>query len=341
MAFCGTRLDEAGEGLIQEQLLRRKIRYVVRKAQIPIGREQGARSGEQFCNAAVCPHPNPLPVGEGKLLAQLGSLTEEQAELLSARMIFLVEENVPVTLFENASTRGGWFGAEEVGAFLAACDIFLRKNRPDVVITYGGDPVSIAVQELAKWHGATVVFWLHNFGYFDRTLYSLAADYVVVHAEFTQRYYRETLGLNCHRLPYIVHWKEAAVTGREQRARSRESGAASPSAPRSVLNASYVTFINPQATKGVFVFARIARELARRRPDIPLLVTQGRSPGDALRDPALGLAPHLAKAAISGGSGIRSPTKAGTVRRETSPPCHSRPTRATSILRSSPEPSCS
>ena len=36
MAFCGTRLDEAGEGLIQEQLFRRKIRYVVRKARIPI-----------------------------------------------------------------------------------------------------------------------------------------------------------------------------------------------------------------------------------------------------------------------------------------------------------------
>jgi glycosyltransferase involved in cell wall biosynthesis len=38
----------------------------------------------------------------------------------------------------------------------------------------------------------------------------------------------------------------------------------------------YVTFVNPQPDKGVFVFARIAAELARRRPDIPLLVVEGR-----------------------------------------------------------------
>ena len=53
-------------------------------------------------------------------------------------------------------------------AFLTACDIFLQ-NRPDIVVTYGGDPVSIAVQQLAKRQGAKVVFWLHNFGYSDRT----------------------------------------------------------------------------------------------------------------------------------------------------------------------------
>ena len=64
-------------------------------------------------------------------------------------------------------------------------------------------------------------------------------------------------------------------------------------APCSQLPASYVTFINPQETKGVYVFAQIARELARRRPDIPIVVTQGRSRGDALKNPALELGPHL------------------------------------------------
>lgn len=38
----------------------------------------------------------------------------------------------------------------------------------------------------------------------------------------------------------------------------------------------YVTFVNPQPAKGVFVFARIAQELGRRRPDIPLLIVEGR-----------------------------------------------------------------
>ena len=54
MAFCGTRLDEPREGLIQEQLFRRKIDYEVRK--VLLGTERGAgrrmegergRSGER------------------------------------------------------------------------------------------------------------------------------------------------------------------------------------------------------------------------------------------------------------------------------------------------------
>ena len=37
----------------------------------------------------------------------------------------------------------------------------------------------------------------------------------------------------------------------------------------------YVTFINPQPEKGAAVFARIALELGRRRPDIPLAGRRG------------------------------------------------------------------
>ena len=92
----------------------------------------------------------------------------EAAGSYDARLIFLVEDSVPVTMFENCSSRGGWSGPQEVNAFLAGCKIFLRKNRPDVVVTYGGDPVSIAVERLAKRLGIPIVFWLHNFAYGDR-----------------------------------------------------------------------------------------------------------------------------------------------------------------------------
>ena len=229
MAFCGTRLDEAGEGLIQEQLFRRKINYEVRKVRL-VPRERGVsgRSGLKNENCmknanSECqdvrigrariggnaPHPSPLPEGEGTY---------------DARLIFLVDGNVPITLFENGSTRGGWLGPEEVNAFLAACDIFLRKNRPDIVITYGGDPVSIAVQRLAKRHGAIVVFWLRNFSYRARAPFE-AVDCVIVPSEFSRRYYREKLGLNCNVLPSIVQWRGGE--GSEQGARSTEQGAGS------------------------------------------------------------------------------------------------------------------
>jgi len=48
------------------------------------------------------------------------------------------------------------------------------------------------------------------------------------------------------------------------------------------LEPKYVTFINPQPDKGAAVFARIALELGRRRPEIPLLVVEGRGKSDAL-----------------------------------------------------------
>jgi glycosyltransferase involved in cell wall biosynthesis len=256
LAFCGTRLDEPGEGLIQEQLFRRKIDYEVRR--VKIGREQGAGSGEQDASRQT--------FDSSSLIAHGSSLTA-----YDARLLFVSEGGVSVTMFENGSTRGGWFGSEEVKAFLTGCELFLRKNRPDVVVTYGGDRVSLAVQRLAKQSGAKVIFWLHNFAYADRTAFAFAGQ-VIVPSEFSRAFYRERLGLECHVLPNLVHWQEAQVSNRNPR---------------------YVTFINPQEIKGVYVFARIARELARRRPDIPLLVTQGRSRGDALKNPALGLAEHL------------------------------------------------
>jgi len=216
MAFCGTRLDEAGEGLIQEQLFRRKIDYEVRKVRLSVpGREHGAGSTTEVRSQksevrmeadGTGTVPATLAAGEGTY---------------DARLIFLVDGNVPVTLFENGSTRGGWFGPQEVTAFLAACDIFLRKNRLDIVITYGGDPVSIAVQRVAKRHGAIVVFWLRNFSYHNRAPFE-AVDCVIVPSEFSKRYYWEKLGLECNVLPSIVQWRGEAEGTKEVRGQKSE-----------------------------------------------------------------------------------------------------------------------
>jgi glycosyltransferase involved in cell wall biosynthesis len=80
-------------------------------------------------------------------------------------------------------------------------------------------------------------------------------DAVLVPSRFAQAHYRRTLGLECTAIPGPWDW---------ERVRCRQ------------VRGRYVTFINPQPAKGVFVFARIAAELARRRPDIPLLVVEGR-----------------------------------------------------------------
>jgi hypothetical protein len=56
-----------------------------------------------------------------------------------ARMIFTVQGKLPVTLFNTASTRGGWLSGAEAAAFLTACEVFLARNRRDLIWTYGGD----------------------------------------------------------------------------------------------------------------------------------------------------------------------------------------------------------
>ena len=51
----------------------------------------------------------------------------------------------------------------------------------------------------------------------------------------------------------------------------------------------YLTFVNPHPVKGLFVFARIAEQIARRRPEIPILVVDSRARGKALEQTGLDL----------------------------------------------------
>jgi glycosyltransferase involved in cell wall biosynthesis len=193
---------------------------------------------------------------------------DAQIDRQPAQVLLTEPDGFPVTVFKNASTRGDWSEAEAT-AFLTYCEDALQRDRPDVVWTYGGDPVSLAIHRLAKRMDIPIVFALHNFSYPTAETFR-SVDYVVVPAEYSRKYYWEKLGLACQILPNVVNWHEAYVERRDPR---------------------YVTFINPLPHKGVYVFARIARELSRRRPDISLLVTQGRSADTSLSLPELELVP--------------------------------------------------
>jgi hypothetical protein len=45
------------------------------------------------------------------------------------RMTFTSHGQVPITLFNSASTRGAWISPEEIGAFITGCEIFLRRRK--------------------------------------------------------------------------------------------------------------------------------------------------------------------------------------------------------------------
>lgn len=142
----------------------------------------------------------------------------------------------------------------EATTWLGLAEEALERSRPDVLLTYGGHPAGRELMRRARRRGVAVVFHLHNFAYHDRAEFADATA-VLVPSEYARRHYARALGLATAALPYPLRLDRVV--------------AADP-APR------YATFVNPQPSKGAAVVARIALELGRRRPEIPLLVVEGR-----------------------------------------------------------------
>lgn len=160
--------------------------------------------------------------------------------------------NVPVTLFKTASSRQMWSSEEEIAGFLSGCELFLTRNRPDVVFTYGGDPISCELHRLIKRLDIPIIFALHNFNYRSPDMFR-TIDHAIVPSEFSQKHYWESMGMACQVLPYIIDPQRVTADHWEPH---------------------YVTFVNPIPRKGIHAFARIAEVLQHRRPDIPLLLVE-------------------------------------------------------------------
>lgn len=150
---------------------------------------------------------------------------------------------------------------EETAGFLTVLAEAVRRFRPDVVLTYGGDPASRSVVQVAKKAGAKVAFWLHNFAYPDAAAFA-GCDAVIVPSQFSREYHRKALGIECVALPPVIDVTRVAC--------ERPDGG------------QFVTFVNPVPEKGVFWFARMTEVIGRSRPDIPLLVVEGRGRADWL-----------------------------------------------------------
>jgi glycosyltransferase involved in cell wall biosynthesis len=172
-----------------------------------------------------------------------------------------VPGGVPVTVFEPAAARPSQSpGRAEGGAFLRLFDAIVERFRPDLLLTYGGSWLAPPLMAAARRRGLAVVFSLRNLAYHGASLFR-DADAVLVPSRFAAEHYRRALGLSCTAIPGPWRWERLRCPQVEGR---------------------YVTFVNPQPHKGVFWFARLAQELGRLRPDIPLLVVEGRAGVDWL-----------------------------------------------------------
>jgi glycosyltransferase involved in cell wall biosynthesis len=200
-----------------------------------------------------------LDFESGHTFAELAIDPSFQSQMVSLRIsppLYLGTHNgIPVTVLDAPGTRAYHAPTEEGSAlYLAHFEQELERFRPDVLLTYGSYDVSRACMDLAKRRGTRVVFWLRNCAYREADLFQ-PVDAVLVPTRFSQEFYRSHLGIDCTPIFSPINWARVECSESEGK---------------------YVTFVNPHPQKGVFVFASIAREMARRRPDIPFLVVEGR-----------------------------------------------------------------
>ncbi|MFO0852422.1 MAG: glycosyltransferase family 4 protein [Gemmataceae bacterium] len=204
------------------------------------------------CGAVTGPRldfdrPPDLPV----LLRRFGPAVDTRAGA-GVAVHHLVHRGVPVSVVEPAG--------DDPGGFAAALGRVTAAFRPDVVLTYGGGPYATVVTAAARAANARVAFAVHNFAYPDRAFFR-PYDAVLVPSEYARTHYRDRVGVEAVAAPPVWDWDRTACDPSDGR---------------------FVTLVNPRPEKGVFVFARLAAELAARRPDIPLLVVQGRGDVDWL-----------------------------------------------------------
>lgn len=201
-----------------------------------------------------------------------GSLTIDARGLRAdvPRHYRLTHHGIPVTLHHSPTARHHEPDEAERDEFLRLYSAVLDRFRPDVLVNYGGDRLAHEVRARARSRGTAVVFPLHNFSYTSAGTFA-TADAVTVPSRFAAEHYRKTLGLDCIVLPNVIDHGRIRAESRDPR---------------------YVTLVNPAAEKGVYAFARIADELGRRRPDIPLLVVESRGTEQTLADCGIDLRPH-------------------------------------------------
>lgn len=156
----------------------------------------------------------------------------------------------------------------------ALLDESLARFRPEVLFTFGGQPRELRRQAAARDRGCAVVFALMNWGYLTPGAIPFR-DAVWTVSNYQARVYRERAGIDSIVIPNPILPEEVLVPEDERRP-------------------CYVTFINPSPEKGVMLFARLAEEIARTRPDVPFLVVDAR-----------GTAHDLVRAGLDAGFDLR------------------------------------
>ena len=170
--------------------------------------------------------------------------------------------DVPVTLLLTEHNDEKRPDRAEAAQYLSALGDLLKGFSPDVLIAANGHPMIFEAMRDARQRGITTAYAVRGYGY-DRRSYFADVDHVFTCSAFLSGVYRDKIGLVSTPLEPPLDWS-TVVAPTESRA--------------------FVTFVNPSAHKGLFLFARLADMLGSRRPDIPVLVVQSAQSGGGLNN---------------------------------------------------------
>jgi glycosyltransferase involved in cell wall biosynthesis len=143
---------------------------------------------------------------------------------------------------------------------------------PDILLAYGGRAGDRGRYQQARWLDVKTVFALRNGAYQTPGFFD-GFDGILTPSSFLTNLYRGTMGFESTPLPVPLNLEDVVAEER---------------------NPHFLTMVNPSPEKGLMVMARLAEELGRRRPDIPVLIVEARGSVD-----------HLVQAGLLGGFDLR------------------------------------
>lgn len=148
--------------------------------------------------------------------------------------------------------RNLMFAAEEL-VFFRVLQALVARDRPDIVMTFGGKLLDLHCYSWLHEAGIPIVFYLANPSYRRRDTFR-HVDVVTTDSEATATLYRQRLGL------------EVVVIGK-----FIEPAQAAPDAPHDC-----VTLVNAEPRKGVAILVGIAHRMAREGSATRFLVVESR-----------------------------------------------------------------
>jgi len=186
---------------------------------------------------------------------------------------FLIErDGVNHSVFLANSSLSRNFSLEEQRSFEAKWVAWLKKNRPKVVMTYGGSPYTIRLQDHARRLGAQIVFYLGNAEYRNADFYK-PGDILLCPSNFLCQHYKQKFGIEPRVLRTIMKKERLDFDTLNDSASLHYR-----------WRRGFVTFMTPIPHKGLTLFSTLAKVAEARLPELKFLVTEGRADRNWLAD---------------------------------------------------------